>query len=103
MINSVTRVSELNTIMGNKMGNELAKDEYLAGIQCQVQLVREEFLEELFEAKCDRDVFDAIGDSITVIDGLPFRFGFNIFDETFSSVVESIPAFNPQRFSLCSF
>lgn len=95
MINSVTRVSELNTIMGNKMGNELAKDEYLAGIQCQVQLVREEFLEELFEAKCDRDVFDAIGDSITVIDGLPFRFGFNIFDETFSSVVESIPAFNP--------
>ena len=95
MINTVAKVSELNAIMGNKMGSQLTKDEYLAGIQCQVQLVREEFLEELFEAECDRDVFDAIGDSITVIDGLPFRFGFVVFDATFSSVVDNIPAVNP--------
>lgn len=93
--NTVTAVSELNTLMGNVYGAKLQRKEFLEGVRCQTQLVREEFLEELFmEAESDIEVIDAIGDSITVVDGLPFRFGVKITDAVFQEVV-SVSAINP--------
>lgn len=79
---TVSSVEQINEIFGNRFGTAYREDpeafhKYVAG---QMSLVVEE-KEELLAALNENDVvecLDAIGDIITVVDGIPFKAGIAI-------------------------
>jgi hypothetical protein len=76
---SVEKVYELNKRMGNVFG--CAPENIVQKVDTQCSLVEEEFLDEFFDAHMlhnTTEVLDAIGDSITVIDGILFDFGIQL-------------------------
>lgn len=84
-------VSDLNRCFGNKPWHEIEGDKpsfhsYLNG---QVSLIIEEMYDELSAAEVANDnagMLDAIGDSITVIDGLAHKAGFIKSERGFSDL-----------------
>ncbi|MGL4353063.1 MAG: hypothetical protein ACRCTP_03900 [Aeromonas popoffii] len=103
-------VAQINEIFGNQFGTVYHDDptklhDYVSG---QMSLVVEES-EELAQAMAaDRhgEILDAIGDIITVVDGIPFKAGFEVTAEHYAElsaelgkgVTEQILTFTPEYF-----
>jgi hypothetical protein len=103
-------VAQINEIFGNKFGTVYHEDptklhDYVSG---QMSLVVEESA-ELSTAMDENDLaetLDAIGDIITVVDGIPFKAGFEVTAEHFAElsselgkgVTEQIRTFTPEYF-----
>lgn len=103
-------VAQINEIFGNKFGTVYHEDpaklhDYVSG---QMSLVIEE-TDELKTAMVCNDLvetLDAIGDIITVVDGIPFKAGFEVTEEHYAElaaelgygVTEQILTFTPEYF-----
>lgn len=79
---TLNMVADLNRCSGNLPWHEIQGDKPTlhAYLQGQVRLIEEEMYQELKGAEFEGDVYamlDAIGDSITVIDGLAHKCGLN--------------------------
>lgn len=87
-------VAVINQIFGNQFGTVYHEDptklhDYISG---QMSLVTEES-DELTQALSDNDqvqILDAIGDIITVVDGIPFKAGFEVTPEHFSDLINEL-------------
>ena len=104
-------VAKINEIFGNKFGTAYHGDpaklhDYVSG---QMSLVIEE-TDELGAAMAEgntTETLDAIGDIITVVDGIPFKAGFEVTDEHYAElaaeldkdVSEQILTFTPEYFN----
>ena len=103
-------VAVINEIFGNKFGTVYHEDpaklhDYVSG---QMSLVVEESA-ELSTAMDENDLvetLDAIGDIITVVDGIPFKAGFEVTEKDYAElsselgkgVTEQILTFTPEYF-----
>lgn len=70
-VHTLNQVSTLNTLFGNPRGTDMEfGPEYIKYVMGQVSLVKEELNDELLTAETTADFLDAIGDTITVADGI---------------------------------
>ena len=75
---TLIQVSTLNTLFGNPRGSDMEfGPEYIKYVMGQVDLVKEELNDELVTAKTTADFLDAIGDTITVADGIIHKLNFD--------------------------
>jgi len=85
--NTLAAVHELNRLFGSKNGMGIDDDMELAcNVEDQMKLIVSE-RKELKDALTEDKVLDAIGDIITVVDGIPFKAGLDISDDVFNAVV----------------
>lgn len=85
--NTLAAVAQLNKLFGSKHGLTIKDDIELAqNIDDQMKLIKSE-RDELRDARLESDVLDAIGDIITVVDGIPFKSGLTISDDVFNAVI----------------
>lgn len=85
--NTLAAVHELNRLFGSKSGLTIADDMELASnVEDQMKLIVSE-RKELKDAKTLDKVLDAIGDIITVVDGIPFKAGLEISDDVFNAII----------------
>lgn len=103
-------VADLNRCFGNKPWHEIAGDKntYHSYLNGQVSLIIEEMYEELGDAVKAGDVdltamLDAIGDSITVIDGLAHKAGLESFIAEHCDVVAFLQKAPPVPFHIKEF
>jgi len=81
-VNTNAAVCHINRVFGNVTGEEFlaaghTEAEHIKYISGQLSLIAEE-RKELFDAKNDQEKLDAIGDIITVVEGLTFKIGFDV-------------------------
>lgn len=81
-------VGLINQVFGNQFGTVYHDDipalaKYIAG---QLSLVEEES-KELIDATNEAEWLDAIGDIITVVDGIPFKAGLRVDADVFNSLL----------------
>lgn len=70
-VHTLNQVSTLNMLFGNPRGTDMEfGPEYIKYVMGQVSLVKEELNDELLTAETTADFLDAIGDTITVADGI---------------------------------
>lgn len=73
-VHTLNQVSTLNTLFGNPRGTDMEfGPEYIKYVMGQVSLVKEELNDELVTAKTTADFLDAVGDTITVADGIAHK------------------------------
>jgi len=85
--NTLAAVHELNRLFGSKNGASIIDEMELASnVEDQMKLIVSE-RKELKDAKTEAKILDAIGDIITVVDGIPFKAGLAISDDVFNAVI----------------
>jgi hypothetical protein len=84
---TLAAVHELNRLFGSKNGACIVDEMELASnVEDQMKLIVSE-RKELKDAKSEDKILDAIGDIITVVDGIPFKAGLEISDDVFNAIV----------------